>query len=98
MSPTIENGFVFLPEEAPWLAEYLAELLAFPAGRHDDQVDSTSQALAWAKQRHARPGGQHRFALCCQPTAPRLGGFDCRDVVLEHDMMHRLLELEPRQP
>ena len=26
-------------------------LLAFPAGRHDDQVDSTAQALAWAKQR-----------------------------------------------
>ncbi|MFY9970970.1 MAG: phage terminase large subunit, partial [Roseiarcus sp.] len=50
---TIENGFVFLPEEAPWLADYLAELLAFPAGRHDDQVDSTAQALAWAKQRPA---------------------------------------------
>src|SRR6516165_5504500 len=33
-----------------------------------------------------------------QPIAPRLGGFDRRDVVLEHDMMHRLLELEPRQP
>ena len=48
----IENGFVFVPEEAPWLADYLAELLSFPAGRHDDQVDSTAQALAWAR----RPG------------------------------------------
>ncbi len=27
----IENGFLWLPEEAPWLADYLAELLAFPA-------------------------------------------------------------------
>jgi predicted phage terminase large subunit-like protein len=53
---TIENGFVFLPEAAPWLADYLAELLAFPAGRHDDQVDSTAQALAWAKQRPAGAG------------------------------------------
>jgi predicted phage terminase large subunit-like protein len=26
----IENGFVHLPEEAPWLAPYLAELTAFP--------------------------------------------------------------------
>ena len=25
----IENGFVFLPEEAPWLAGYLSELTAF---------------------------------------------------------------------
>ena len=49
-SPTIENGFVLLPESAPWLADYLAEFLAFPKGRHDDQVNSTAQALAWAKR------------------------------------------------
>jgi predicted phage terminase large subunit-like protein len=48
---TIENGFVHLPREAPWLADYLHELTVFPNGRHDDQVDSTSQALAWTKQR-----------------------------------------------
>ena len=36
---TIENGFVWLPEEAPWLADYLAEFAAFPRGRHDDQVE-----------------------------------------------------------
>ena len=43
----IENGFVLLPAEAPWLADYLSELGAFPRGRFDDQVDSTSQALAY---------------------------------------------------
>ena len=48
---TIENGFVHLPTEAHWVAEYLRELTIFPAGRHDDQVDSTAQALAWTKQR-----------------------------------------------
>ncbi len=48
---TIENGFVHLPREAHWLADYLHELTVFPNGRHDDQVDSTSQALAWTKQR-----------------------------------------------
>ena len=47
---TIENGFVWLPEEAPWLADYLTELALFPMGRHDDQVDSTAQALAWPKR------------------------------------------------
>ena len=36
---TIENGFVWLPESAPWLADYLAEFAAFPRGRHDDQVE-----------------------------------------------------------
>jgi hypothetical protein len=46
----IENGFVHLPKEAAWLAEYLHELAAFPRGRHDDQVDSTAQMLDWFNQ------------------------------------------------
>jgi predicted phage terminase large subunit-like protein len=41
-----ESGLVFLPKQASWLAGYLAELLAFPHVTYDDQVDSTSQALA----------------------------------------------------
>jgi predicted phage terminase large subunit-like protein len=46
---TIENGFVHLPQAAPWLAEYLHELSVFPYGRHDDQVDATAQFLDWFK-------------------------------------------------
>jgi len=49
----IENGFVHLPKEAAWLAEYLHELTVFPKGKHDDQVDSTAQMLDWFKR-----GGQ----------------------------------------
>ena len=44
----IEAGQVHLPREAEWLDTYLLELLAFPQGKHDDQVDSTSQFLKWA--------------------------------------------------
>jgi predicted phage terminase large subunit-like protein len=44
-SARFEAGQVHVPQDAPWLAEWLNELLAFPNGRHDDQVDSTSQAL-----------------------------------------------------
>lgn len=44
-SARFESGQVHVPSNAPWLAEWLNELLAFPRGRHDDQVDSTSQAL-----------------------------------------------------
>ena len=35
----IENGFVYIPQTAPWLAEYLHEMTIFPKGKHDDQVD-----------------------------------------------------------
>src|SRR5277367_276454 len=45
----IENGFVRIPENAPWLAEYLHELTVFPKGKHDDQADSTAQFLDWYK-------------------------------------------------
>ena len=44
-SAKIEAGHVHLPREADWLAMFLHELLAFPNGRHDDQVDSVSQFL-----------------------------------------------------
>jgi len=44
-SAKFENGRVFFPKEAPWLRDLEDELFAFPNGRHDDQVDSISQAL-----------------------------------------------------
>jgi len=44
----IEQGAVYIPREAPWLAEFLHELVMFPNAKYRDQVDSTSQALrAW---------------------------------------------------
>jgi predicted phage terminase large subunit-like protein len=46
----IEGGYVHLPRDAPWLANFLNELLAFPNGRFDDQVDSVSQFLAYLRR------------------------------------------------
>lgn len=45
------EGFAKLPREAPWLDTLHKELLAFPQGRHDDQVDSISQFLCYARNR-----------------------------------------------
>ena len=55
-TPLMEAGHVFLPKEAPWLAVFLEELLAFPRGKHDDQVDSVSQFLKWAWSRSHHSG------------------------------------------
>jgi predicted phage terminase large subunit-like protein len=52
----IENGFVHIPREAHWLADYLHELTTFPGSKYDDQVDSTSQFLDWIKRFSAEPG------------------------------------------
>jgi len=50
VTSTMENGFVHLPDKAPWLADFLHELAHFPHGKNDDQADSVSQALDWFKQ------------------------------------------------
>ena len=42
-----EAGLVHFKKDAPYMADLLAELLAFPHGKHDDQVDSITQALAY---------------------------------------------------
>jgi predicted phage terminase large subunit-like protein len=43
----IEAGHVLLPSDAPWLPLFKSELLQFPHGKYDDQVDCFSQLLAW---------------------------------------------------
>jgi predicted phage terminase large subunit-like protein len=50
-SAKIQAGQVYLPQKAAWLGDLQAELLQFPHGRHDDQVDSISQFLNWIEGR-----------------------------------------------
>jgi predicted phage terminase large subunit-like protein len=50
-SARIENGQVHLPRRAQWLDDFRSELLQFPKGRYDDQVDSFSQFLNWIERR-----------------------------------------------
>lgn len=48
VSPVFESGNVYLPTESPeypWVRDYENELLSFPNGQYDDQVDATTMAL-----------------------------------------------------
>lgn len=47
ITPFFEAGNVFIPDRkvASWVDSYITELLSFPSASHDDQVDSTTQAL-----------------------------------------------------
>jgi predicted phage terminase large subunit-like protein len=51
VSPTVEAGKVILPKQAQWLSDFEDEIFSFPNAAHDDQVDSVSQFLAWAKNK-----------------------------------------------
>ena len=45
VSPAIESGHVFLPEGEHWVEDYLRQWSEFPAGKHDDMVDASTQCL-----------------------------------------------------
>lgn len=51
-APYFEAGNVILPVPAiaPWVQEYVAELLLFPNAASNDETDATTQALNYAKQ------------------------------------------------
>ena len=66
VSPQLEAGNVFVPGSAladgtgpdagltpAWVVEFLAEHSSFPNAAHDDQVDTTTQALIWLRARSA---------------------------------------------
>ena len=48
-APTFQAGCIHLPQEADWLVDLLHEVLGFPGTKHDDQIDSISQYLAFSR-------------------------------------------------
>jgi phage terminase large subunit-like protein len=69
-----EARSVLFPSKAWWLSDLISELLAFPSGRHDDQVDSLSQALTWNIERR-----RYCKAVLCGPiiiTPPLVFGYE----------------------
>lgn len=57
ITPQIERGEVLLPPAAPWLEEFLAEIVCYPQGKNNDQVDSLSQYLGWVFDGTRRTAG-----------------------------------------
>ena len=59
-APAFEAGRVHIARGFEWCDNYRKELLAFPFGSHDDQVDATSQAMTYLAQRAARGRSMQR--------------------------------------
>lgn len=53
VTPFFEAGNVYIPDpdRTPWVSAFEAELFNFPAGAHDDQVDSMTQSLAYFRNK-----------------------------------------------
>lgn len=52
VTAVVESGRVFLPEASDWTQDFVDELAAFPAGAHDDQVDSFTQAMNYFREHY----------------------------------------------
>jgi predicted phage terminase large subunit-like protein len=68
VSAQFEAGAVLFPKTADWLSGLKAELLGFPNVKHDDQVDSVTQALSWLWQNRKK---QVPWVAPIIVTAPR---------------------------
>ncbi len=47
----LQSDRVVFPTKEPWFEGLKKELLVFPSGRHEDQVDSVTQFLHWVQTR-----------------------------------------------
>lgn len=45
VSPAIESGHIYLPRGEEWVGAFVDQFTAFPVGKHDDMVDSATQAI-----------------------------------------------------
>jgi predicted phage terminase large subunit-like protein len=72
----MENGQVYLPKEAPWLAAYEMELMLFPHAPNNDQADSTAQALAYWQEQLQEPGGIAFYRMECERLGIQVTGID----------------------
>ena len=49
VAPLFKAGSIYLPHKSicPWIEDFVNELKVFPNGKHDDQVDSSTQAIEY---------------------------------------------------
>jgi predicted phage terminase large subunit-like protein len=98
-TPKIEGGFVYLPRDAPWLAEYLHELTTFPGAKYDDQADSTSQAMEWMIMKSSEPAIIAFYRLeVAKMRFQQSQSVDtiCRDMGITRHELQDWLEFDPR--
>ena len=66
---------LYVPTNKPWYPDFRAELLAFPAGKHDDCVDALGLGRPIARQDAGRPkaGRRHQTATARQISKASCG-------------------------
>ena len=82
ITPIFESGAVLLPSGGSWKELFMEELLSFPAGAHDDIVDSTTQALSYLRETRWSGDSLAWYAAVLDRPGPQV-----RDPYLRADMV-----------
>jgi predicted phage terminase large subunit-like protein len=69
----VEAGRVYLPTSASWLKDFRFEVLAFPAGKFDDQVDTMVAVLEHGDTLRQRVDANGRYHALRTTNSPRPG-------------------------
>lgn len=59
LAAALERGDVLFPEDAPWLDDYERELMLFPNGSYDDQVDASAYMVLATPSSRRRKWAAH---------------------------------------
>jgi predicted phage terminase large subunit-like protein len=76
----VEQGRVWIPDErsAPWVAQFLDELVKFPGGKHDDQADAFAwigqMLLIYATIREEKDAGEPKWMKKLRRGAKKIAG------------------------
>jgi len=82
----MESGRIWFPAGAPWLAELEDELLTFPVGAHDDQVDCVAYAGIELAQGTVRARRIHR-----EPTTLDERAWECLERRTKRSRYHPVM-------
>lgn len=65
VTPYFEAGNVFLPEPsiAPWVHDFIEDLLCFPSGKYKDTVDATVQGILYLMDKPSMTGPPKNISL-----------------------------------
>lgn len=47
VTPYFEAGNIYLPDNAPWVSDFVEQFVGFPSGKLKDMVDATVQGILY---------------------------------------------------
>ena len=97
VQPAVEAGLLRLPESAPWLQDFVDELIGFPGSANDDQTDALVQALNYLRHPGEPPMLTFYKAMAYPDEYPEMFARTPVEIGLEYEKQRLQLEQAARR-